>query len=278
MLELVETAFKYIYLFIKTYVGIWGFITFLEFIFPADKKQKIFSKHSLNELLNGFILAAFIWPIDSSLRIFIAEHWFAPFFPYQILNEYLIELPYFIQIIIALFLLDSIQYIRHRVMHSKWLWTLHAMHHSAIELRSSVHWRFHPVEYLLVLIFNVFCLHLIGFNGGAIQWAITLITINNMWLHANINIDYGPLRSIITSPNYHKWHHATSESASNKNFADIFVILDKIGGTYYFPKNKNPDEFGLSNESKSSSLHHNYFSILMYPISQFLTFFKKEKY
>lgn len=93
-----------------------------------------------------------------------------------------------------------------------------------------------------------------------------MVIVNNMWLHINVNINYlFPMNYVLTSPNYHKWHHTADKGKQNKNYADLFPILDRIGGTYYFPKDKLPENYGVMGVSKQASLHQTFLGTLLYP-------------
>jgi len=268
MSEIFVTTFQYAIRFFETYLVFWIVITLLEYFSPAEKKQKLISKHSLNELLNGLLIAIILWPMNETFEVFFIERFFEPYLPYHLLNNFIKETPFLFQVFFALVILDISQYLRHRLMHSHLFWSFHATHHSAIELRSTTHFRFHPLDYIASIVFKMLFLHVLGFEGLAIQQAVVVIVFNSMWKHANIDFEYGPFRNVLVSPNYHKWHHSSHKEAYNKNFADLFPILDIIGGTYYFPKNKLPEGYGISGESSDSPVHQTYIATLLYPITQ----------
>jgi sterol desaturase/sphingolipid hydroxylase (fatty acid hydroxylase superfamily) len=64
-------------------------------------------------------------------------------------------------------------------------------------------------------------------------------------VHANLNWTYGPFRYVIASPVFHRWHHTSQEEGRDKNFAPTFPFLDVIFGTFYMPKGKLPETFGV---------------------------------
>lgn len=57
----------------------------------------------------------------------------------------------------------------------------------------------------------------------------------NIWIHANIWVDLGPLEWIFITPNYHRIHHGAKDFSS-KNLGFILTIWDRIFGTYVDPK------------------------------------------
>src|SRR5262249_8355033 len=55
---------------------------------------------------------------------------------------------------------------------------------------------------------------------------------------------FGPLRYVLASPVFHRWHHTTQEEGLNRNFAPTFPFLDLAFGTFYMPPGKLPERFG----------------------------------
>jgi len=49
---------------------------------------------------------------------------------------------------------------------------------------------------------------------------------------------------VITTPNLHKVHHEQDEYYTNSNFADIFIIWDRLFGTFKY-KHPNHIKLGL---------------------------------
>ena len=66
-------------------------------------------------------------------------------------------------------------------------------------------------------------------------WAAVVLLTYNMYVHADIDWDHGPLAKVFASPRWHKWHHANEPSAYNKNFANVFPFYDVLFGTYHCP-------------------------------------------
>ena len=59
-------------------------------------------------------------------------------------------------------------------------------------------------------------------------------------MHANLDWDWGPLRSFLVSPRFHRWHHTSEEEARDKNFAGLLPLWDILFGTYYMPRERRP--------------------------------------
>ena len=73
--------------------------------------------------------------------------------------------------------------------------------------------------------------------------------------HLNVRLSFGRFRTILTSPQYHRIHHAADASLANRNFAAIFPMFDVIFGTYPRPgENEYPASGLMSGEEPSGAL------------------------
>jgi sterol desaturase/sphingolipid hydroxylase (fatty acid hydroxylase superfamily) len=73
-----------------------------------------------------------------------------------------------------------------------------------------------------------------------------LLTFYAIFLHANVNWDFGPLRSVVATPVFHRWHHSREREAWDKNFAGLLPLWDILFGTYYMPRGRYPENFGIN--------------------------------
>jgi sterol desaturase/sphingolipid hydroxylase (fatty acid hydroxylase superfamily) len=81
-----------------------------------------------------------------------------------------------------------------------------------------------------------------------------VLTFYAIFLHANVNWDFGSLRTIIATPVFHRWHHSRDREALDKNFAGLLPLWDILFGTYYMPKDRHPRNFGISEPMPKSYL------------------------
>ena len=131
------------------------------------------------------------------------------------------------------------------------MWSFHAVHHAAKNISWLTGLRLHPIDLLIATTFDVFILHIFGFDAPGILFAVIIMKCYNHFTHANLDLQFPkPVRYIFASPNYHRWHHASEKEAHNKNYCVIFSLLDVIFGTYYHPE-QLPAGYGLTkNEQK----------------------------
>jgi sterol desaturase/sphingolipid hydroxylase (fatty acid hydroxylase superfamily) len=155
------------------------------------------------------------------------------------------SLPAAIQIPLVMLLADLLAYWSHRLFHGRWLWPFHAIHHSSrtVDWLSSV--RLHPVNDAISRIVQVLPLYWMGFNAGLLAAFVPFLTLYALLLHSNVSWTYGPLRYVIASPAFHRWHHTSEEEGLDKNFAGLFPFIDVIFGTFYMPMDRQPQRFGI---------------------------------
>jgi sterol desaturase/sphingolipid hydroxylase (fatty acid hydroxylase superfamily) len=157
------------------------------------------------------------------------------------------------QLLILLFVRDCLIYIRHRVFHLRPVWAFHSIHHSSEEVNWLSAVRFHPAENIIeatgeILLF-IACT-ILGFDPAVLSVGGVIIGFYNLFIHSNLRWTFGPLRYILVSPVFHRWHHSDLPEAADKNFAAMFSCLDLMLGTFYMPKDSLPQTLGLSVEEK----------------------------
>ncbi len=86
---------------------------------------------------------------------------------------------------------------------------------------------------------------LLGFAPAALAAYLPFLTLYAIMLHANVDWSFGPLRNVIASPAYHRWHHAAEAQALNKNFSGLFPFYDRLFGTHYLPRGTKAAGFGI---------------------------------
>jgi len=144
----------------------------------------------------------------------------------------------FVIMFLALFISDLVGYFRHRIMHYAPLWPIHAAHHSDEDVTWFTLVRFHPLNRLVAVTFDVVVLSLLDFPIWAVVFSNRIRHFYGYFVHSDISWRYGPLKYIFVSPFLHRWHHATDLEARDKNFATIFSLFDVVFGTFYCPQKK----------------------------------------
>jgi sterol desaturase/sphingolipid hydroxylase (fatty acid hydroxylase superfamily) len=142
-------------------------------------------------------------------------------------------------------LMDFVGYWSHRAFHAGRLWSFHAIHHSSVELDWLSAARLHPVNDIVVRLLQAMVIVVLGFSPAVLAGALPVFTAYAIFLHANVSWDFGPLRTVLGSPRFHRWHHTSAAEGRDKNFAGLLPLWDILFGTYYMPA-QQPTQFGVA--------------------------------
>ncbi|WP_024517619.1 sterol desaturase family protein [Bradyrhizobium sp. Tv2a-2] len=154
------------------------------------------------------------------------------------------HLPLWIQALLFLVASDFMLYWLHRLFHGGEFWKYHAVHHSSEELDWISAARFHPVNLVLGTISVDVILLMAGISPNIMLWVGPFTTFHSAFVHANLNWTLGPLRYVIATPVFHRWHHTPVDDGGNTNFAGTFPIWDILFGTFRMPEGRLPDDYG----------------------------------
>ncbi len=214
----------------------------LQLLLPLRPDQRIFRKHWLNDTVyllgNGLIIRA---GVVVALGVLLAT--VQPLVPAAI-TGFVGGQPLWLQAIGAIVVADIGFYAHHRLFHAvPFLWRFHAVHHSIEELDWLAAHRVHPVDQIVSSTFSLLPLLLLGFSAPAIAiYAFTYLLQSHL-VHANVRLDFGPLRGVIASPHYHHWHHANDPGAHDRNFSAQLTFMDRLFGTLHMPAG-TPHRYG----------------------------------
>ncbi len=150
-------------------------------------------------------------------------------------TEFWDDVPYWIVVPLVVLTADFADYWCHRLLHTRWFWPIHSIHHSDPHVTVLTSARVHLFEPLVMRLAYVILLSWIGLPSDAIGGGVILILLHNMYVHINVDWSHGPLRYLIASPRFHRWHHANTPEAFDKNLANVFPFFDVMFGTYYVP-------------------------------------------
>jgi len=190
--------------------------------------------------------------IPFQVVLVVANYFFAMVLVYSIewLNSNNIGLLYFVQLneitrlIIGVVLYDITAYWIHRMTHRvPVFWRFHRVHHSDTSMDSSTFFRMHPVEVILVFgVGNILTAALFGTDLLSLALYYFILNLFFFLEHSNFKFPVWldkTLGWVITTPNLHKIHHEQNQYYTDSNFADIFILWDRIFGTYkYLPAEK----------------------------------------
>lgn len=145
--------------------------------------------------------------------------------------------PVALQFLEAMVLADFVGYWLHRVQHRwRWLWRLHAVHHSSTKVDWLAGGRNHPLEGVIARTLTIAPLFLAGFVPVVYAMMGPVLGLWGVLLHANVDWDFGRWwGKWLVSPRYHRWHHSAEVEAVDRNFGVLFTWMDRWCGTAYEP-------------------------------------------
>ncbi len=148
-----------------------------------------------------------------------------------------------VSFVLYLLLFDLVDYLYHRTQHNVgWWWQLHAVHHSQRQMTLWTDNRNHLLDDLLRDSVFVLLALMVGVAPGQFVAIVAITQLVESLSHANVRMDFGPLKWLLVSPHYHRLHHAVGlghESAGQgslggHNFAVLFPVWDMLFGTARF--------------------------------------------
>jgi len=134
--------------------------------------------------------------------------------------------------LVLLFADDCCYYWFHRTHHEvRLLWAVHVNHHSSEHFNLSTALR---QALLTPLTGPVFWapLALLGYPPWMILTAQAWSLLYQFWLHTEAIDRLGPLELVFNTPSHHRVHHGKNVRYLDRNHAGIFIIWDRLFGTY----------------------------------------------
>jgi sterol desaturase/sphingolipid hydroxylase (fatty acid hydroxylase superfamily) len=154
--------------------------------------------------------------------------------------------PVGLQALVVVVVGDFVGYGSHRLFHGRRLWRFHAVHHSSTEVDWLSSVRLHPVNDVVSRLLQVVPFVLLGVSPAVLAGYVPFLTFHALLLHANLRWTFGPLRYVVSSPAFHRWHHTTQAEGLDKNFAGLLPVWDLLFGTFYMPAGRQPERFGIT--------------------------------
>ena len=147
---------------------------------------------------------------------------------------------------------DFCYYWFHRTHHEvRLFWAVHVNHHSSQHYNLSTALRQALLTPLTGPIFWA-PLALVGFSPWMILTAQAWSLLYQFWLHTEAIDRMGPLEWIMNTPSHHRVHHGKNLRYLDKNHAGIFIIWDRMFGT--FAKETETVAYGLTKDIASFNI------------------------
>lgn len=139
----------------------------------------------------------------------------------------------FLTFLVAFIVLDFAGYWVHRINHKvNFFWNAHIVHHSSEEFNLACALRQSISSF--VRLFTVFLIPaaLLGVPSVVIATVAPIHLFAQFWYHTRHIGKMGFLEKILVTPSHHRVHHAINKEYLDKNLSQIFIIWDKLFGTF----------------------------------------------
>lgn len=145
---------------------------------------------------------------------------------------------------------DFFYYWFHRKAHEvNIIWGGHVVHHQSEEYNLSVALRQSATSFLWSFPFYL-PLAILGFSPQLFVLAIGFNLIYQFFIHTeHIKKLPGWIEYVFNTPSHHRVHHARDEKYLDKNYAGVFIIWDRMFGT--FKKEEEHPHYGITTPLRS---------------------------
>jgi sterol desaturase/sphingolipid hydroxylase (fatty acid hydroxylase superfamily) len=153
-----------------------------------------------------------------------------------------------------LFAEDLCYYWSHRTNHEvRLFWAAHVNHHSSEHYHLATALRQSWTQPYLMWIFWL-PLPLLGFSPVAILTQQAISLVYQFFIHTQLVGKLGPLEWVMNTPSHHRVHHAVNVRYLDRNHAGIFIIWDRLFGTFQEELASDPPVYGITKNIETFAL------------------------
>jgi len=149
--------------------------------------------------------------------------------------------------VIAFIALDFSGYWIHRIQHTTNIfWNAHIIHHSSEEFNLACALRQSISVFFKLFTFFLLPAALLGVPGNVIAVVAPLHLFIQFWYHTQHIDRMGILEKIIVTPSHHRVHHAINPEYIDKNYSQVFIVWDKLFGSFQEERKDIPPVYGIT--------------------------------
>ena len=159
-------------------------------------------------------------------------------------NLKLLPLDSWVTWVIAFLMYDLTYYIQHRLHHEiKILWATHVVHHHGEEYNLATALRQTSTGFLWKWMFYV-PMMVVGIPAEVFATVGGINLLYQYWVHTEHIPKLGWMEKIFITPSNHRVHHAKNPEYIDANYGGVFIIWDRIFGTYIEEKDDIKPVYG----------------------------------
>ncbi|PLW81009.1 hypothetical protein CWI75_17685 [Kineobactrum sediminis] len=176
---------------------------------------------------------------------------------YYLITEYfslpLMDAGHWLTWLLAFVLYDFCYYWLHRMGHERTiLWAAHVAHHQSEEYNLSTALRQTSTGFLLGWLFYI-PMFLLGIPAEVVVTVGALNLIYQFWVHTRHVPKLGWYEWVFVTPSNHRVHHAQNDIYLDRNYGGVFILWDRIFGTFQEELDEEPCIYGIRGPLRSFS-------------------------
>ena len=153
--------------------------------------------------------------------------------------------------VLAFLLYDFSYYWKHRLCHERTLlWASHVVHHQSEDYNLGTALRQTSSSFLLSWVFYI-PMFAIGVPVDVFVAVAAVNLLYQFWVHTEHIGSLGVLDRILVTPSNHRVHHACNAEYIDANYGGIFILWDRIFGTYRAERADLPPVYGTRSPMRS---------------------------
>ncbi len=185
----------------------------------------------VGSVVSGILLGFIAW------NFFMFLWWLTP-----------INLGASVLVVVICFVLDDLRYYWvHRFGHRvRWVWASHVNHHSSQHYNLTTALRQTWTGTFTLMMVVRAPLILLGFHPAMVLFVGGVNLIYQFWIHTEA-IDKMPrwFEAVMNTPSHHRVHHGRNPRYLDANYAGVFIIWDKMFGTFVPEVEYEKVDYGL---------------------------------
>lgn len=158
--------------------------------------------------------------------------------------------------VLAFVLYDFCYYWVHRLGHERTiLWAAHVAHHQSEEYNLTTALRQTSTGFLFSWVFYI-PMFMLGIPAEVVVTVGSLNLIYQFWVHTEHIPKLGRYEWFFITPSNHRVHHAQNDIYMDRNYGGVFILWDRLFGTFQEEREEEPVIFGIRGPLRSFNPLH----------------------
>jgi sterol desaturase/sphingolipid hydroxylase (fatty acid hydroxylase superfamily) len=174
---------------------------------------------------------------------------------YHLVTQYfslpLMDVGHWFTWVLAFVVYDLCYYWLHRLGHERSiLWAAHVAHHQSEDYNLTTALRQTSTGFLLSWVFYV-PMYVLGMPAEVVVTVGALNLIYQFWVHTEHVPKLGWYEKVFVTPSNHRVHHAQNDLYLDRNYGGVFILWDRLFGTFQEERSEAPCVYGIRGPLRS---------------------------